>query len=274
MGAKNLNTFVGCFSYVDIESDEEGSFEIVVEAKDVRAARARCRKRLNDFAKNTNELGPVNVYADAFVELARGVLEEGALVNLRSLRDNETRPGREIEFRRYLPTEPSSDGCKTHFPDEVEINKHVGTGSVAEPAPESPFWRGAKFYASKWKLWWCETGDHDEDWFVVARSEREAAKYHEDEEGYDHGDAWAELVCVLPIEQQAAAKRQGAHWPSPDVIIACGGEFLPHVPQDGANELREAAGSGSRVVRIRGKVYAEGDIVGNVMRSRGLVTES
>ena len=36
-------------------------------------------------------------------------------------------------------------------------------------------------------LYWCETDDHDEDWFIVAESAEEACHIHESAEGYDDG---------------------------------------------------------------------------------------
>jgi len=33
-------------------------------------------------------------------------------------------------------------------------------------------------------LYWVSTADHDEDWFIFAKSTRSAAKFHADYEGY------------------------------------------------------------------------------------------
>ena len=131
----------------------------------------------------------------------------------------------------------------------------------------------AKAHNKEWKLYWCETDDHDEDWFVVARNVAEAKRFHERAEGYDKGDARAELVCSLPASDQRDTY-QTVGWPSKETLIACGAEFLPNIPQDGANELREYMGSGARVVRIKGRVYGEGDIVGNTLHRLRMTTES
>jgi hypothetical protein len=121
----------------------------------------------------------------------------------------------------------------------------------------------------EWMLFWCTTEDHDEDWFVVAKTAAEAASFHEDEEGYDEGDATAELVCVLPASEQAAAAERGTHWPTEETLLACGAELLPNIPQDGGNALRRVMGSGARVVRIGGRTFGEGDIVANAQRNVG-----
>jgi hypothetical protein len=246
--------FIGCFDFIDDETEEEGTFQIVVEARDVAEAAARCRDRLEELAKDTTTLGPVIVHADAFVEIARGNLSRGVLVNHQSLGD--------VIAYDHLP-EQGLVGDEAHFLDDVD------EGLKEESRIVPPFWSGVDVYWSKWKLYWCETDDHDEDWFVVARNEDDAQLFHENMEGYDEDDARAELVCVLPLTEQEAVEEKGDHWPSDETLLACGAEFLPNVPQDGANELRAAMGSGSRVVRINDRVYGEGDIVGNMLRSEG-----
>jgi hypothetical protein len=100
------------------------------------------------------------------------------------------------------------------------------------------------------KLYWCSTPDHDEDWFVIARTPQSARRYHENEEGYDKGTAEAEYVCDVPtgfVEDPPC-------WPSKAAIEACGGEFLK---------------GGVRIVRINGRVYAEGDAFENAAVEQG-----
>jgi hypothetical protein len=124
----------------------------------------------------------------------------------------------------------------------------------------------------KLKLYWCETDDHDEDWFVLARNEDDATEFFEEFEGFDEGEAKATFVCELPASE--LGRYRGTAWPNNDTLVACGGEFLPLVTQDGADAIRAMVGSGSRVVRLNGNVYAEGDIVGNTMHRVGAVEES
>jgi hypothetical protein len=246
--------FLGCFDFIDDETDEEGTFQIAVEARDVAEAATRCRVRLDELAKTTTLLGPVIVHADAFVEVARGNLLRGVLVNHQSLGD--------VIAYDHLPDQ-GLIGDEAHFLDDVD------EGLEEESRIVPPFWSGVDVYWSKWKLYWCETDDHDEDWFVVARNEDDAQLFHENEEGYAEDTASAELVCVLPLAEQDAAEEKGDHWPSEETLLACGAEFLLNIPQDGANELRAAMGSGSRVVRINDRIYGEGDIVGNMLRREG-----
>jgi len=107
--------------------------------------------------------------------------------------------------------------------------------------------RATKKSPAPFKLYWCETDDHGEDWFIVARDMSTARRFHEDAEGYDRGDADAEMICELPASLQKESK---TGWPSRAVLEACGGEVIKGT---GADEQ-------PRVVRIRGRVFGEGDV--------------
>ncbi len=89
------------------------------------------------------------------------------------------------------------------------------------------------------KLYWVETADRAEDWFVVARSKRGAARWHEKAEGYGSGDAVATLVLRIPSDLEA---QEG--WPSHELLEACGASF------------RRA--ETPRVVEVAGVQYIEG----------------
>jgi hypothetical protein len=69
-------------------------------------------------------------------------------------------------------------------------------------------------------LYWVETADRHEDWFVVAGSARSAARWHEKAEGYDRGDAVATFVAPVPTNLEA---EEG--WPSHELLEACGARF-------------------------------------------------
>ena len=93
------------------------------------------------------------------------------------------------------------------------------------------------------KLYWVETEDHDEDWFVVARNKREARTFHERSEGYASGDAQATFIVAVPDWLQP---RPRAGWPSDEVLEACGAKILrPDTP---------------RVVEIGGRKFCEGTL--------------
>jgi len=89
------------------------------------------------------------------------------------------------------------------------------------------------------KLYWVETDDHAEDWFIVARTAREARRFHEEQEGYDRGDARSTLVMTL-----AEGAKEG--WPR-----------LEALAEYGLNVLRSKQ---PRVVEYQGRRYAEGGL--------------
>ena len=47
-------------------------------------------------------------------------------------------------------------------------------------------------------LYWVTTTDHDEDWFIFAKSKQSAAKFHADYEGYGPREAVAEPILAAP----------------------------------------------------------------------------
>ncbi len=98
------------------------------------------------------------------------------------------------------------------------------------------------------KLYWCTTHHHEEDWFVVAPSAALAAIYHEDVEGYDRGEARAELVCAVPRSHWP----QESSWPDDELLLACGAEIV--------------CGDTPRVVRIGDRTYAEGMLEAEIRR--------
>jgi hypothetical protein len=283
-GAQPARLFICCFEfgtdedvdaegYVDDFIGGEGTFQIVVEAVDVDDAAERCRARLHEIAATNENLSEVIVYASAFIEVPRSDLARGLLVNHQQFGD--------CLVYRYLPKQDHT-GAKEHFLDEGD-DEDAGEEDVEVEAPDEgeatptteddgdqgddkDAVRRAPVFWARWRLYWCETDDHDEDWFVVARAQWEADAFHEDAEGYNEGDASAEFVCFLPDSEQRLADREGVGWPSRETLLACGAEFIPYAPQDGFNELRTQVASGARVVRINGHVYSEGDIVSNVVQ--------
>jgi hypothetical protein len=71
------------------------------------------------------------------------------------------------------------------------------------------------------KLYWVTTEDHNEDWFIVASSSKEASKYHENMEGYEPDDAKAEQILDIPENIPAETG-----WPSDELLLAVGAKFL------------------------------------------------
>ena len=88
-------------------------------------------------------------------------------------------------------------------------------------------------------LYWVTTEDHAEDWFIVANNPEEAATFHEEMEGYDPGDARAEMILELPKGIVA-----NIGWPSDEVLKSCGANILAKGP--------------TRIVEIGDRKFCEG----------------
>jgi len=89
------------------------------------------------------------------------------------------------------------------------------------------------------KLYWVTTDDHDEDWFIIALSAKSACKFHENEEGYNPGEATAEEILYIPetIETEVG-------WPDSETLVMLGAKFIrPDNP---------------RIVEIAGRKFVEG----------------
>ena len=88
-------------------------------------------------------------------------------------------------------------------------------------------------------LYWCETDDHDEDWFIVASSAKEARRMHEDIEGYGRGDARATLIVRIPKELHPPVGH-----PTHELLRSLGTVFLSE--------------EAPRIVQVDATVYQEG----------------
>lgn len=90
-----------------------------------------------------------------------------------------------------------------------------------------------------YKLFWCATPDHDEDWFVVAKSAAGAKSFKANDEGYQFAEVSAEYVTTIPEDADVAIG-----WPSDETLVACGAHFRSTAPP--------------RSVTINGRTYIEG----------------
>jgi hypothetical protein len=95
------------------------------------------------------------------------------------------------------------------------------------------------------KLYWVSTEDHDEDWFIIAPSPKEASQYFENFEGYNPGDADAEEILDIPENVTA-----DTGWPSEELLIKVGVKFL----------LNDQ----TRVVEISGRKFCEGMLAATI----------
>ncbi len=126
------------------------------------------------------------------------------------------------------------------------------------------------------KLFWVESIDHGEDWFVVASDELSAAKLFADELGFDiiHDQIQAEEVCSYPPTFKAVS----AGFCNNQDILVCGGEFIEFHDQDLLQHvtpefLHQVAGE-TRIVRFGKKVYMEGNILRVALQLEGKISKS
>ena len=89
-------------------------------------------------------------------------------------------------------------------------------------------------------LYWVETEDHHEDWFVMAEDKRQAEEFFADYEGYELDYPTARLVCPL---------REGDHkvtHPSDDLLRSIGADVETI--------------DGARAVKLLGEIFHEGGL--------------
>jgi hypothetical protein len=95
-------------------------------------------------------------------------------------------------------------------------------------------------------LYWVTTPDHSEDWFILARTRRSAAKFHDSYEGYDDDYATAQLVVADTGAPESSFEGMPRHAQIPDL-----GEL--------GFEIVDPRG-GHRAVRLNGKLFIEGHL--------------
>jgi len=94
------------------------------------------------------------------------------------------------------------------------------------------------------KLYWATTDGGEEDWFIVARSAKDAAFEHAAAEGFDSDEASAEYILDLPVEAQRRFADAKVCWPDKETLMACGAKFV-----------RDES---PRVVEVAGRTFTEG----------------
>jgi Meiotically up-regulated gene 113 len=93
-------------------------------------------------------------------------------------------------------------------------------------------------------LYWATTPNGFENWFVIAKSEKTAARFHELAEGFNRHEAKAKFVCEIAEGLIKKYKLVKAKWPCHELIEDLGGKFDTE--------------DNPRVVNLNGTVYVEG----------------
>jgi hypothetical protein len=165
----------------------------------------------------------------------------------------------ETGFSSYEPEEHVR--LATYY-DDAQLEDFSHSGVEVEEDPEK---LDIHNLCKHWKLYWVVTFCHSEDWFVLARTKKDAEEFHEAEEGMDPFTAGAKLVRyvdpllmrkeqgrIVENEREAGAKNPEAsllspHWPSSELLRELGGKFLNADPV-------------LRVVQFDDSVFTEGSM--------------
>ena len=118
-------------------------------------------------------------------------------------------------------------------------------------------------------LYWVNSLDHGEDWFVAAHNSKEAIGFFADDSGYDAIDDEISALLVCEILKDAAPRE--VEWANQELIEACGGEIKPFDDHDIKMHMDtsdiEALDATTRVVLIKNTIYVEGSVVRAALQS-------
>tara|TARA_R110002167_G_scaffold272029_1_gene478539 strand:+ start:1558 stop:1959 length:402 start_codon:yes stop_codon:yes gene_type:complete len=128
----------------------------------------------------------------------------------------------------------------------------------------------------KMNLYWLESFDHSEDWFVVAKNDYEAIGFFALTMGFDPIDdeITAKRVCEITNDISLL----DAEFADEDLINDCGGKIIPVYDA----ELRELCteayleciGGETRIVKILDQTFVEGHIARTILNELGNLKKS
>lgn len=113
------------------------------------------------------------------------------------------------------------------------------------------------------KLFWMDSLDHSEDWFVVGRNSGHARSYYACEMGFDEIDD--EITALEICEVPGFPDIEETFFADSDLIKHCGGELVLYDNADllsviDKEVLRQLDGD-SRIVKFDNRIFVEGNIV-------------
>jgi len=126
------------------------------------------------------------------------------------------------------------------------------------------------------ELYWLESNDHSEDWFVAAMCEFEAIDFYACEMGYDiiDDDVSARFICKIPSCLQIVS----AEFASEYLIKECGGELIfffdSEMRKFYTEEHLALLGSETRIVKLNGEVFIEGHVGRTVANMLGYTNKT
>ena len=111
-------------------------------------------------------------------------------------------------------------------------------------------------------IYWLDSLDHGEDWFVAAHNAREAMACFADDMGYDafEDEVRAMEVCAVPKHVTITHTQ----FLDNDQIKACGGQIITYNDKDLLelvdHTILDALGAETRIVRFEHQVFIEGNV--------------
>lgn len=113
------------------------------------------------------------------------------------------------------------------------------------------------------RLFWIESMDHSEDWFVVGQNSRHARYFYASEMGYDEVDD--EITALEVCEVPDFPDIDEAFFADSNIIEHCSGELVIYDNADlqkviGKDILRQLDGD-SRIVKFDNRIFVEGNVV-------------
>jgi hypothetical protein len=121
----------------------------------------------------------------------------------------------------------------------------------------------------KTNLYWVESFDHGEDWFVIALNANEARNFFALEMGYDliEDEIASLLVCSMPKKFECVPPQ----FADEDIINICGGDMILYEDADLLEvvdqSILDLLGAQTRVVKIEHQIFIEGNVARAALQS-------
>jgi len=118
-------------------------------------------------------------------------------------------------------------------------------------------------------LYWVESYDHGEDWFVIALNGNEARNFFALEMGYDiiEDEITSMLVCSTPENLEYFPPQ----FADEDIIKICGGDMILYEDADLLEVIDQSTldllGAQTRVVKIEHQIFIEGNVARAALQS-------
>ncbi len=125
-------------------------------------------------------------------------------------------------------------------------------------------------------LYWLESDDHSEDWFVAAKCELDAIDFYAGEMGYDVIDdvISARFVCLIPSYEPL----MDTAFANEKLIKNCGGEIIFFLDPEIRKAYTEAQlallGNETRIVKINNETFIEGNVARSVVNDLQIFAKS